>query len=40
MAVLVNLGLGTRRGGSCACSGAASRVVVLVFLHGRRLYAI
>jgi hypothetical protein len=38
MVVLANLDLGTRRGGFCACPGAASRVVVLVFLPGRRPY--
>jgi hypothetical protein len=39
MAVLPNLVPGTRRGGSCACPGAASRVAALGFLLGRRLYA-
>jgi hypothetical protein len=38
MVVLANLSLGTPRGGSCACLGVASRVVVLVFLHGHRSY--
>jgi hypothetical protein len=37
--VLANLVPGTRRGGFCACSGVASRVVVLEFLLGRRPYA-
>jgi hypothetical protein len=37
MAVLANFGLGRRRGGSYACPGAASRVVVLV-VPGRRPY--
>jgi hypothetical protein len=39
MAVLANLGPGMVRGGSCACPGASSRVVVLEFLLGRRPYA-
>jgi hypothetical protein len=39
MAVLVNLGPGMRRGGSYACPGVASRVVVLEFLLGRCPYA-
>jgi hypothetical protein len=36
MVVLVNLGPGVRRGGSCACPGVASRVAVLESLLGRR----
>jgi hypothetical protein len=39
MVVLANLGLGRHCGGSCACPGAASRVVVLESLLGRRPYA-
>jgi hypothetical protein len=39
IAVLANLVPITRRGGSCACPGVASRVVVLEFLLGRRPYA-
>jgi hypothetical protein len=38
-AVLANLDPGMCRGGSCACLGVASRVVVLEFLLGRRPYA-
>jgi hypothetical protein len=38
MAVLVNLDLNMCRGGSCACPGATSRVVRLVFLPGRCPY--
>jgi hypothetical protein len=37
--VLGNLASGGRRGGSCACPGAASRVVALEFLLGRHPYA-
>jgi hypothetical protein len=39
MAVLANLGPGVRRGGSCACPGVASRVVVLESLLGHGPYA-
>jgi hypothetical protein len=38
MTVLANLAPGRHRGGSCACPGAASRVVVLKFSFDRRLY--
>jgi hypothetical protein len=38
MAVLVNLGPCTRRGGSYACPGAISRVVVPVLMPGRHPY--
>jgi hypothetical protein len=37
--VLANLASGGRHGGSCACPGAASRVVALELLFGRRPYA-
>jgi hypothetical protein len=37
--VLANLASGRRRGGSCAYPGAASRVVALGLLFGRRPYA-
>jgi hypothetical protein len=39
MVVLVNLGPDTRRGGSCSCPGATSRVVMLGLLPGHRPYA-
>jgi hypothetical protein len=38
MVVLENLGPCTRRGGSCACLGAVSRVVVSVLMPGRCSY--
>jgi hypothetical protein len=38
MDVLANLVPGTRRGSSCACPGAASRVAALGFLLGHRPY--
>jgi hypothetical protein len=38
MAVLTNLGPDVRRGDSCACPGAALRLVALEFLLGHRPY--
>jgi hypothetical protein len=38
MAFLANLGPCIHRGGSCACPGVVSRVVVRVLMPGHRLY--